>query len=224
MKVGCLHAHYSNIEYIQDAMGSKAEFVHYVDPGLMNRLTHDTSFDLTKAKAKVADQINWMAQSGVDAILITCTNYIALLEEEDLVTSIPVIKIDEPFFNEICKITQPQVLLFTNPATVEGTMKRLNDYAVSRGQLPPDIEVCIIDNTFDFIMQGKKNRYSEEISTYIKNLHQSDPGKKISVAQLSMAEAAKRAAEELQVTIGNPLESLAAFFSSEEIYYEEAQE
>ncbi|SFE45281.1 hypothetical protein SAMN05216378_3168 [Paenibacillus catalpae] len=217
MKIGCLHAHYSNIEYIQAAIGSKAELIHFVDPGLMNRIMVDTSFDLTKAKAKVIEQLEWIAQSGVDVILITCTNYIALLEEIEI--SIPIIKIDEPFFNELCQITQPQILLFTNPATVEGTMKRLNNAAASRGQQPPDIEARIIEHTFDLIMEGHKTRYTEEVCKYIHNLLQSEPDKKIAVAQLSMVEAAERAAHERGAAIGNPLESLIILFSGEDIYY-----
>lgn len=59
MKIGCLHAHYSNIEYIEASIGSKA------------------------------DQIKWITQSGVDAILITCTGYIAILEEVETMTNLP---------------------------------------------------------------------------------------------------------------------------------------
>ena len=60
---------------------------------------------------KVKEQIEWMISCDVDAILITCTNYIALLEDETLFDpSIPIIKIDEPYFESICK-QQPQFIL-----------------------------------------------------------------------------------------------------------------
>lgn len=219
MKMGCLHAHHSNIAYIEQAVDSKVELIHFVDPGLMNRITSDKSFDLEKGKDKVIEQIEWMAKSGVDAILITCTNYIALLEEERIETSIPIIKIDEPFFSRLCKITQPQVLLFTNPATVEGTMNRLKQFVSWQNQPLPAIEARVIENSFEILMQGNKEQYSDVIADYIRAQLESNPDIKISVAQLSMVEAAERIAQELQITIGNPLVPLVDFFSGEDIYY-----
>lgn len=213
-KFGCLHAHYSNIEYIQNAFASNdREFVHFVDPGLMSRIASDDTFSLTKAQNKVNEQIEWIASTNVDAILITCTNYIALLNEEEVHTSVPIIKIDEPFFQFICRLTEPQVLLFTNPATVEGTMKRLNEFAVSNGK-SIDIEIKVIENTFELIMQGKKEQYVHEVSNYIRALLVSDPNKIVSVAQLSMVETAEKVEHEMDVQIGNPLKTLVTSLES----------
>lgn len=211
-KIGCLHAHYSNIEYIQKALSSNdVELVHFVDPGLMNRIASDESFDVSKAQAKVNEQIEWIANTKVDAILITCTNYIAILDEEQLKTSIPIIKIDEPFFQHVCSVTEPQVLLFTNPATVEGTMRRLYDFAATHEKVI-NIEVQVVENTFELIMQGKKEQYVNELSNYMKSLLASDPYKIVSVAQLSMVETAEKVEREMNVEIGNPLRTLVSYF------------
>lgn len=213
-KIACLHAHYSNIQYIQNALTSdELELVHFVDPGLMSRITSDKNFDEGQAKNKVIEQIEWISQANVEAILITCTNYIALLEEDRLHTSIPIIKIDEPFFSSVCSITEPQVLLFTNPATVEGTMRRLNEFASIQDK-PINIEARVIENTFELIMQGKNEQYVEELSKYIKGILASEKNKKISVAQLSMVESAVKVEQELNVKIGNPLDSLIIHFES----------
>lgn len=212
-RIACLHAHYSNIQYIENALSSdELELVHFVDPGLMSRISSDKNFDEVQAKNKVIEQIEWMSQANVEAILITCTNYIALLEEDRLHTSIPIIKIDEPFFGSICKITEPQILLFTNPATVDGTMRRLNEFATTHGKPVPDIEIRVVENTFELIMQGKNEQYVEQLSKYIKGVFASDKNKKISVAQLSMVETAVKVERELNVKIGNPLDSLILNF------------
>lgn len=214
-KIGCLHAHYSNIEYIQNALATdKLEFVHFVDPGLMSRIQADKVFDEITAKNKVIEQMEWISQASVDAILITCTNYIALLDEDRLKTSIPIIKIDEPFFDSICEITEPQVLLFTNPATVEGTMRRLHAFASAHGKPIPNTETHVIENTFELIMQGKKEQYVAEVSSYISGLITMDKNKKISVAQLSMMEPAGRVEQDLNVKVGNPLQSLVTYFDN----------
>jgi Asp/Glu/hydantoin racemase len=221
-KIGCLHAHYSNIEYIQNAITSdEFELIHFVDPGLMSRITTYNNFDEAKAKNKVIEQIEWISQANVDAILITCTNYIAMLEEDRLKTSIPIIKIDEPFFNYVWNITEPQVLLFTNPATVEGTMRRLNELAIAHDKLISNIEIRVIENTFELIMQGRKEQYVEEVSKYIKGVLASEKSKKISVAQLSMVEPADKVERELNVKIGNPLNSLVKYFDNLLLNYHE---
>jgi glutamate racemase len=215
MRIGCLHAHYSNIAYIQNAIASNnLELVHFVDPGLMSRIASDKSFDLIQAQNKVIEQMEWIAQSNVDVILITCTNYIALLEEDRLKTSIPIIKIDEPFFDYVCNITEPQILLFTNPATVEGTMKRLNEYANAHEKPLNNFEVHVIEHTFELIMKGEIEQYEKEVSSCIRNLLTSDESKLISVVQLSMVEAAVNVECEMNVQIGNPLKTLATYLKS----------
>nr|WP_218781126.1 hypothetical protein [Bacillus sp. EB106-08-02-XG196] len=200
-KIGCLHAHYSNIDYIESAFSAyDLELSHYVDPGLLYRLKNA---QVSEAEKKVKDQIEWIAESGVDAILITCTNYIALLNRQHEV-DIPIIKIDEPYFEALCKTEQPQTILFTNPDTVSGTMNRLQQYA-KHHQKTLDIEVMVIENTFDLIMSGKNEEYQNAVYHYVKQL---DSNRSLSVAQLSMVAAAQQVEQETSQTIINPLNTL----------------
>ena len=206
-RLGCLHAHYSNIEYIENALSPyDIELIHFVDPALMYRVTSDGNFQESDAQNKVKEQIEWIAQCNVDAILITCTNYIAILQEDQLSISVPIIKIDEPYFDYICKIQQPQTILFTNPATVEGTMERLNHYA-NNHQKSLDLEVIVINNTFELIMRGLKEEYNQEISKFLNQIIK-DEKKIISVAQLSMVDASQQVEYKTSKTIINPLNPL----------------
>lgn len=212
-RIGCLHAHYSNIEYIEQAFSEyDVEFVHFVDPALVIRVSSDENFSMEDAQNQVKRQVEWIAGSKVDAILITCTNYIALLQEDRLSISIPIIKIDEPFFSQICAQEQPQILLFTNPATVEGTMNRLMHFADTHGK-SPQIEVQVIEDAFSLIMQGKKEAYLHVLSKYMRELIESESNnnKAVSVAQLSMVEAARTIYKDTKVKIGNPLEPLVSY-------------
>jgi aspartate/glutamate racemase len=206
-KIACLHAHNSNISYIETALSPyDIELVHFVDPGLMNRVMTDKSFTLGDGEKKVKDQVEWIAQSAVDAILITCTNYIALLKEEELTINVPIIKIDEPFFRGICQMEQQQTILFTNPDTVPGTMKRLHQYAQLHHKRL-DIEVKVIENTFELIMSGKNEEYNTAVRDYIKQL---DRTQNLAVAQLSMVAAAQEVEDEIPITILNPLNTLVS--------------
>ncbi|MFY0762097.1 hypothetical protein AB1K32_25175 [Metabacillus dongyingensis] len=208
-RLGCLHAHYSNIEYIENALSLfNIELIHFVDPALMYRVTSDENFQESDAENKVKEQIEWIAQCNVDAILITCTNYIAILQEDQLSISVPIIKIDEPFFEFICNLQQPQTILFTNPATVEGTVKRLNHYA-NNHQKSLDLEVIVINNTFELIMQGQKEEYNQEISKFLNQIIK-DEKKVISVAQLSMVDASRQVEYKTSKTIINPLNTLVS--------------
>jgi aspartate/glutamate racemase len=206
-KIACLHAHNSNISYIESALSPyDIELVHFVDPGLMHRVMTDKSFTLGDGEKKVKDQVEWIAQSAVDAILITCTNYIALLKEEELTINVPIIKIDEPFFQAICQMEQQQTILFTNPDTVPGTMNRLHQYAQSQHK-ELDIEVKVIENTFELIMSGKNEEYNKAVRDYIKQL---DTTQNLSVAQLSMVAAVHKVEGETAKTIINPLNTLVS--------------
>ncbi|MFK5707192.1 hypothetical protein [Lysinibacillus boronitolerans] len=209
-KLGCLHAHYSNIEYIEQAFQSDEdiEIIHFVDPGVIKHVSKGGN-DLVH---KVKEQIEWIISCDVDAILITCTNYIALLKDETLSNlPIPIIKIDEPYFESICSKHQPQTILFTNPATVEGTMARLHQYAKHQG-ISVDVVAKVIEHTFDLIMQGKKEAYDEVI---LRTLHTlSAEQKSISVAQLSMVDAAQQFEDRTRIKILHPLKPLVNIVKS----------
>jgi hypothetical protein len=206
-RIACLHAHNSNISYIENALSPyDMELVHFVDPGLMHRVMTDKSFTVGDGEKRVKDQLEWIAQSAVDAILITCTNYIALLKEEELTINVPIIKIDEPFFQAICQMEKQQTILFTNPDTVSGTMNRLHQFAQSQHKTL-DIKVKVIENTFELIMSGKNEEYNKAVRDYIKQL---DTTQNLSVAQLSMVAAAQQVEAETAITIFNPLNTLVS--------------
>lgn len=205
-KLCCLHAHHSNIGYIELAFQNmeKVELIHFVDPGLIQQVSKGTE----GLAFKVKEQLKWMESCNIDVILITCTNYIALLEGEFLELSIPVIKIDEPFFEAICKEKRPQTILFTNPITVEGTMERLYQYALLH-EKSINAEVKVIDNAFELVIQGKKDAYNNAI---IQALHDvAGEQQHLSVAQLSMVEAARQFEKESSLTIIHPLKSLVKY-------------
>ncbi|AWE07698.1 hypothetical protein DCE79_10020 [Lysinibacillus sp. 2017] len=212
-RLGCLHAHYSNIEYIEKALlPYDIECVHFVDPALMYRVTSDKNFHVLDAQNKVNEQIEWISKSNVDGILITCTNYIAILQEEKLSISIPIFKIDEPFFEHICNIEQPQMLLFTNPATVKGSIERLNQYAKQQKK-SVDVEAITINGTFELIMQGLKKEYNNKLISFITAAIQKN--KVISVAQLSMVDAAKEVEYMTSTSIINPLDTLVSYITKQ---------
>lgn len=87
-----------------------------------------------------------MVMGKSDAILLTCTYYIAVLEGASPPVSTPVINI-------LMKSAER-----THPDTVKGTMDRLNRHATHR-QASVDVEIAVIDDAFDLIMKGRARTY-----------------------------------------------------------------
>lgn len=198
-KLACLHAHYSNIDYLEEALSKyPISLQHFVDPGLMLRLTHDDTFTPQKAREKVRKQLEWIASCGVEAIVITCTNYIAMLDDT-FKLDIPIIKIDEPFFKVFSQLALPKTLVFTNPATVSGTTERLNTY-LDQSNRPMEYNIEIIHGAFDLVMSGQIDEHDVVVSKALRELSDKKIPS-IAVAQLSMV----KASESVQATILNPL-------------------
>ncbi|CAG7617892.1 hypothetical protein PAESOLCIP111_02059 [Paenibacillus solanacearum] len=211
VRIGCLHAHHSNIPYVEEALASeRMERLHFVDPGLIHRLTGGET-GIAEAAAKVKEQLAWIKGSGVDAILVTCTNYIALLDTIPAETglaggSVPVVPIDEPWFDEVLEQGGEAVLAFTNAATVEGTMGRLRKYAAARG-VPLKAEAAVAGHCFPLLLQGRAEAYHEEVETFLRDLVRNRSGNVV-VTQLSMTEAARRAEKSLGVELIQPVRAL----------------
>jgi hypothetical protein len=209
-RLGCLHAHYSNIGYIENIIPhDNLEAIHFVEPGLLRRIGSDAAFSMEDAAAQVRKQLDWMTACGVDALLITCTNYIAAMPDEPLNGDLPIIKIDEPFFAYVLQQPPRHLLLFSNPDTVAGTMQRLQDYATLLG-VQPEIEVEIIPNSFNLFLTGQTEAYNRAVAERLRELVRLNRFTSLSVGQLSMVDAAQRVAGETGHAIGNPLQPLRA--------------
>ncbi|PQP83504.1 hypothetical protein C0Q44_01980 [Paenibacillus sp. PCH8] len=216
--IGCFHAHYSNIALIEETLAPyEVELVHYVDPGL-DRLKHDTNFSEAVIHEKVAQTLHWIAECHADAILVTCTLFATVLEQEAQQVPVPVIGIDDPLLQELRREPKEYIIAFTNPATIEGTMARVNQalqQTDENGQdhiaeTPQPESVCI-PGTFELIMRGDKEGYLAAVRAGLQYIVEQYPGKTVVAAQLSMAPAAARVTVETRIAIHSPLALLASY-------------
>ncbi|MBA9043010.1 hypothetical protein HNP21_006188 [Bacillus aryabhattai] len=209
-RLGCFHAHHSNIEHIEKALKPyNIELIHFVDPGL-DRIKMDSNFTKEVAQKKIKDTLEWISSCHVDAILITCTFFTANIEQDKLAYSIPIIKIDDPLFHSICEKGEPQILVFTNPNTVEGTMNQLINFATKQKK-NINVEPSLLENTFNLVMEGKKEEYIESVSSGLNHLIHNHPDKIVSAAQLSMVPAAEIIESKTGAYVGNHLKSLSNY-------------
>ncbi|MEC0128732.1 aspartate/glutamate racemase family protein [Paenibacillus pabuli] len=216
--IGCFHAHYSNIVLIEEALASyEVELVHYVDPGL-DRLKHDADFNEAVTHEKVSQTLQWIAHCHADAILVTCTLFAAVLGQEAQHVPIPVVGIDDPLLQEMQRNPGEYILAFTNPATIEGTMARVNQALQQerkdgqRNEIEAvETEAVLIPGTFELIMRGDKEGYLAAVSAGLQQLAEQYPDSTVVAAQLSMAPAAARVTADTGMAIHSPLASLAAY-------------
>ncbi|MFS0784495.1 hypothetical protein [Bacillus sp. 1P06AnD] len=204
--IGVLHAHHSNIPYIERIINPHTtNALHFVDPGLLHRISQSEMFPDHTAQHRVKGQLEWISSCHVDAILITCTNYIACLDELSIAFNIPLLKIDEPLFQFLCSHQERHTLFFTNPKTVPGTMKRLQEYSQLL-DTPVNTQVDIIEGAFDLLMKGRKQEHDQRVSSYI--IEKSRKEGSYAVCQLSMVDAAEQAEHRISSPIIQPLRLL----------------
>ena len=180
----CLHAAESNVEIMEQSLCDLPfEIRHVVDTYLLNMIREQRPSNEQKYYAfnKIMDLI----EQQPAFILITCTNYIVLLDQIELDTNIPILKIDELIFKQLKEVQAPIKMLFTNKQTIEGTMARLKQMISSE----LDIEVIFIPEVFDWYLAGDKLRHDQKVLSTLLELDTSQHI--IAVAQLSMANSAE---------------------------------
>lgn len=206
LQIGCLHAHSSNISYIEEAFKDfDVSLSHSVDSELIKLLKENVPSE--KLAEQVAQQLKEMAQTGVQLILITCTNYIALLEGQIFEMNVPVLKIDTPLFERLVNSPMPIKLLFTNQATVKGTLLRFKHSLAVDADI--EVEVIVIPDTFDLFLAGKGIEHDQRIIEYL--VAQDLYGYTVAVAQLSMVNAARMYSTITGEEVINPLDSLSEY-------------
>ena len=180
----CLHAAESNVEIIEQSIADISfEIRHVVDTYLLKMIREQRPFNEQKDYA--FNKIIELIEQRPAFILITCTNYIVLLDQIELNTNIPILKIDELLFEQLKEVQAPIKLLFTNKQTIEGTMARLKQTIPSE----LDIEVIFIPEVFDWYLAGDRLRHNQKVLSTLLELDASQHI--IAVAQLSMANSAE---------------------------------
>ena len=199
----CLHAAASNIEAVDGVLRDAGFTVeHEVDTMLLAMIRG--SEPVERQLTYVARRIQELIKSKPEYIFITCTNYIVLLDQIEVSSDVPILKIDELLFDTVVNVEAPIKLLFTNEQTVTGTMERLMRY-VGR---PLNVEVVVVPRVFDMYITGDKVGHDAELLRVLAELNaECVLGEVIAVAQLSMAGVAEVFSEVSGVRVISPLTS-----------------
>lgn len=167
-KIACLHAHHSNIKYVDEQL-SKYEVVHFVDPAL-------SSVSNSKiVAAKVQEQLEWMLLVEIEAIIISCSYYAAYIPGN---FPVPIITLEQLLFDEL-KDEKYVDLVFTNPKTVDASMENY----LKLKNIQQKVTIHIVPNAFQLVMANNLAAYKQRIDDYVEKL----PKENVTAfAQLSM--------------------------------------
>ena len=199
----CLHAAASNIEAVDGVLRDAGFTVeHVVDTMLLEMIRGGKPVE--RQLNYVARRLQELIKNKPEYIFITCTNYIVLLDQIEVSSDVPILKIDELLFDTVANVEAPIKLLFTNEQTVVGTMERLMRY-VGR---PINVEVVVVPCVFDMYITGDKVGHDAELSRVLAELSAERMDDEVlAVAQLSMAGVAEAFSEVSGISVISPLTS-----------------
>lgn len=164
----CIHAHESNRQWIEQTLPN--EKIQHI---ILDHLIEESN-DF-KVKKQVLLHLNTLRNKETSCFISTCSYFSAHLPEA---YDLPIIALDTLLFQTICQEPKLQ-LVFTNAATVKGTLERYGKYKDSNQKLT----VHIIPNAFEKIMAGEIDLYKKLVQEGMGKLDSEIP---IAVGQLSM--------------------------------------
>lgn len=179
----CLHATEANIEIIDREMKEMPfDIKHEVDTHLLSMIRAKQPLELQKAY--VVEKLNKLTLQEPALLFVTCTNYVALLDEINVTTHIPILKIDEVLYEQLKGIHNPIKMLFTNKETIRGTMQRFRQFVSEE----VEVEVLHIPDVFDWYLAGDTLRHDQKVLMTLLELDAYE--NTVVVAQLSMSRIA----------------------------------
>ncbi|WP_417361250.1 aspartate/glutamate racemase family protein [Galbibacter sp.] len=187
-KLGLIHTSATLVPIFQELvtryLGDKdIEIFNIVDDSLIkntikqNKLTPDTA-------RRVSDYIGSAEQAGADFIMVTCSSIGPAVEASELLTSIPVLRVDRPMADKAVKIGTKIGVIATLETTLEPTSDLVSRRAKAVGK---DIEIFSVccQGAFEALMGGDAAIHDQIVAEALKGL--SDKVDVILLAQASMA-------------------------------------
>ena len=131
----------------------------------------------------------YVASSGADAVLFTCSAFGEAIEAAARNVAIPVLKPNEAMLEEALAAGRQLGIVATFQPTIASMQEELQSLATARGH-PAQIRTLHVPGAMDALAAGKGDDHDRMIAASLSSLADCDA---ILLAQFSMARAAKRA-------------------------------
>lgn len=142
-----------------------------------NKLTADTA-------RRVSDYIGSAEQAGADFILVTCSSIGPAVEASELLTSIPVLRVDRPMADLSVRIGKKIGIIATLETTLQPTMDLVSRRAEAIAKEVELVSLCC-EGAFEALMEGNAEVHDQIVAESLRKL--SSQVDVILLAQASMA-------------------------------------
>ena len=109
-KILCIHAHESNIYYLDKLLR--------VFPCTIEHRVINLMDNTKKSKEILKKEINSYLSEDIAVCILTCTEHSSMVDEDNI-NGVSILKIEEPLIEKLLYDHNDKVLVFTNPNTVE---------------------------------------------------------------------------------------------------------
>ena len=163
---------------------------------------------LTEQTAKrVVDYVSSAESAGADYILVTCSSIGRAVEAADWLTSVPVLRVDQPMADLAVQTGSRIGVVATLPTTLEPT----SDLVKRRAQLAEkkiELTSRLCEGAFEALMSGNTALHDEMVASALKDL--STKVDVILLAQASMARVVGTLTDEEKIVpiIASPPEAI----------------
>jgi Asp/Glu/hydantoin racemase len=126
--------------------------------------------ELTPATARrVVNYVGSAEAAGADYILVTCSSIGAAVEASAALTSVPVLRVDQPMADQAVQTGKRIGVIATLPTTLQPTSDLVNRRAIALGK---DIELTAVlcEGAFDALMNGDAASHDAMVARALKEL------------------------------------------------------
>ena len=136
---------------------------------------------------RVCDNVVFIAESGADVVLVTCSATSPVVDVARKLVSVPVLKIDEPMAEKAVQLGERIGVIATSPATLKASNGLVVEAAEKQGR-KVQVETVLCQGAYEHLLSGNLPEHDRVILDFLRNLmRRSDV---IVLAQASMARVA----------------------------------
>jgi len=196
-KLGLIHTSATLVPIFQELIdrhftGKDIKVFNIVDDSLIKNtiergsLTPDTS-------RRVVAYVGSAEAAGADFILVTCSSIGPAVESSAPLTTVPVLRVDQPMTDKAIQMGTRIGVIATLPTTLEPTSDLVRRRAIiAKKNIELTSKLC--EGAFEALMGGKPEIHDEKVASALKELSQKVDV--ILLAQASMARVVEQLSEE----------------------------
>ena len=154
-----------------------------VDDSLIKNVIRNNAL-LPETARRVVDYAGSAEAAGADFILCTCSSIGAAVETAARLTSVPVLRVDQPMADQAVRTGKRIGVIATLPTTLEPTSDLVKRRAAAAGK-EIELQSRLCEGAFDALMRGDTETHDRMVAEALKEL--STQVDVIVLAQASMA-------------------------------------